>query len=522
MKFLFNKGFSLLVLLSALHLISCSNDDDTPIAVQTDLKVYDFSKALDENPISGFEIGTLLASTNQGSLSFSLIEQEPEGAMALNAKSGILSVNDSNLFDFKNHPVITGIAKVTNGEVSKNINITISLNEIDKKHVYQETINLRSQAEVDAFGSNNYTHLGGTLNIGKFLDLEISDIHDLSPLYSIKSIGKNLIVALNPELQNLHGLDNVLQIKGDIFIAENESLTSIDNIKQAQGLYTAVNISSNNSLKNINGLENLKKLSVVEILDNPVLQDVDGLSGAEKIYNLSIGNNVQLEDINGLHNLTRAEGSVNISNNPSLRNIDGLTNLTHLEENLILIQNSLITNINAFENLEIFPRSIDIADNRSLQTIAGISGVESAIIRIKNNESLISLEGLNSLVSSRNLQISNNESIQNLNQLNNLISVQQIRVQDNSNLSDINGLSNLESVIRFLTIENNNNLSSLDGLGNLLQIGREIRITNNNSLTDFCALQPELFGSGFNGRYEVFNNAYNPTIEDMANGNCSL
>src|SRR5690554_6877715 len=118
MKPQIKKLLPIIFLLAVFNIISCSKEDSTPVSIETTITAYDFSKTIDENPPVGFEIGTLLASTNQGSLSFSLAEQNPTGALSIDATSGKLKVADPSLFNFETNPVISGLAKITNEDVS--------------------------------------------------------------------------------------------------------------------------------------------------------------------------------------------------------------------------------------------------------------------------------------------------------------------------------------------------------------------------------------------------------------------
>ena len=73
-----------------------------------------------------------------------------------------------------------------------------------------------------------------------------------------------------------------------------------------------------------------------------------------------------------------------------------------------------------------------------------------------------------------------------------------------------------------MRISNNILLTNLDGLENLIQIDYALHISSNIALTDFCGLE-NLFINGVGPSfYTVENNAYNPTQQDIIDGNCSL
>src|SRR5690606_20841846 len=246
---------------------SCSKDDT--VAVETKIIPYDFEAIVDEMPPMGYEIGQLLASTNRGTLTYTLLEQSAHEAIAVDGATGKLTVSNPAKFVYELNPIITATTRVSNDQVSEEIKITLTLTKAVNKKVYNGTINLRSQEDVNAFGSEDYTHISGTLNIGKFLDGELSDIHDLSPLTSLEYIGKNLIVGLNPELTILNELDNLTHNSSMIFISSNKQLRSIQILKNVPGHYLTLFIENNEALENLNGLEKLETLTGLRILDNP-------------------------------------------------------------------------------------------------------------------------------------------------------------------------------------------------------------------------------------------------------------
>lgn len=93
-------------------------------------------------------------------------------------------------------------------------------------------------------------------------------------------------------------------------------------------------------------------------------------------------------------------------------------------------------------------------------------------------------------------------------------------------LLNVTGLINVNSNIGLLQMENNDMIISLDGLDNM-RFGI-IEIILNDNLSDFCAIRDavangNIDGDSFdgNGIYSIGENAYNPSVTDMINNNCS-
>ncbi len=85
---------------------------------------------IDENPANGQVLGTILASSTQGTLSYSFSSQNPPGAMAIDAVTGELTVADETLFDFESNPNLVGTVAVTNGLLTTGANVSITLNDV--------------------------------------------------------------------------------------------------------------------------------------------------------------------------------------------------------------------------------------------------------------------------------------------------------------------------------------------------------------------------------------------------------
>ena len=86
-------------------------------------------------------LGTVDASTNQGSLTYSIAEQSVDNAIAVNPSTGELTILNESLFDFETNPTITGIVKVENGDISDTADIIINLNNIIEDSLKSVTLN---------------------------------------------------------------------------------------------------------------------------------------------------------------------------------------------------------------------------------------------------------------------------------------------------------------------------------------------------------------------------------------------
>ena len=102
--------------------------DDAPPTVTVDA----FSKTIAENPTKDQSLGTVVATTNRGRLTYGLTnQQDPAGALAINSSNGELRVANPAFFDYETHPVITAVVTVSGGSTTQIAPITITLSDVE-------------------------------------------------------------------------------------------------------------------------------------------------------------------------------------------------------------------------------------------------------------------------------------------------------------------------------------------------------------------------------------------------------
>lgn len=90
----------------------------------------DFSTAIDENPALHQVLGSIVGTTNKGTVTYELIQQSPTGALTVDVSSGVLTVADPALFDYEANPVITATVRVANDQLVKEAIVHIQLNDV--------------------------------------------------------------------------------------------------------------------------------------------------------------------------------------------------------------------------------------------------------------------------------------------------------------------------------------------------------------------------------------------------------
>jgi len=252
---------------------------------------------------------------------------------------------------------------------------------------------------------------------------------------------------------------------------------------------------------------NLKPLSC--------LQEVTG--------SLSIMGNPHLKDVDELTNLTSIGHSLIVSNNAFLNNIEGLSSVTSSIKNLTITSLGSLEDLSGLENINEIEESIEISFNNSLLNIDDLIDIDmnSVSFEIKHNLVLQSFSGLDSVtIIKERFYIANNAALTDLSGLDNLVLVDgDMYINDNPNLETIHGLEKLEEISDRFFIQTNPELEKLDGLEVLLKTGN-IDINTNISLVNFCGLT-NLFNIGSHSVVLIYDNAYNPSEQNLIDGNCS-
>ena len=447
--------------------------------------------------------------------------------------------------------------------------------------VYDGSITLTTQQEVEDFGSNGYNRVTGGI------DIRGNTINDLSSLKDLKNIGDDLYIR-ETSLTDFEGLDDLVYVGGLFNIFDNNSLLSVEGLNNLIEIGDGLRFYNNDVLVDISALESLVSVGgSLTIIDNGALTntlglhnlitigkslivsecpslvslDLDSLTEVDLAHSwisIQIRENNSLVDIN-LSELVWVGDSLEIEYNESLTNLSNLNKLSYLGYSLIISNNPNLTSM-PFESLVTIDGYFSIHSNDALIDLDGLSSLISVRydFRLEGNSSnLSSISGLGSLETiggdanilntlvenlnafrelttvGGNFSITNNDSLENLEGLNKLSSVDgRFWISNNDSLLNLDGLEGLIStgvdtlvggVGLSLDIVNNDSLLNLNGLINFINAADGdggLSIYNNDLLDDFCGLEAIVTG-GAHSIYSVFSNSYNPTEQDIIDGNCS-
>jgi len=350
---------------------------------------------------------------------------------------------------------------------------------------YVGQLRLRTQQDVIDFGAMNYCAVTNCFYIWYDPNSNTDPIVDLSPLSGLQSVGCLQILG-NIELNSLSGLEGITEVGELIAITDNPQITHIDELQNISSLLNIIVIDNNQLLENIDGLGGISGMSnlggsapQIYIGSNPALISINGLQGIVLIDGgfITISLNNALQNVNGLSQLPNTLGGLSIYGNPNLSDLSGLSHYTNFNGSLNLWGESISNNsLHDLINLSTVGGSFNIGVSNQTSTLDGLNNLTmvGGQFRIYNQDSLVNLDALSSLV-----------------------------------------------FVGSILFETNGMLTNLDGLINLLEVPGDLEIKRNGNLNDFCGLEPLILANGLGGLYIVEQNGYNPTIQDILNGDCS-
>lgn len=107
-----------------------------------------FEVTIDENPATGLALGSIQASTDQGTLTFRLGSEGTPTAFNIDAASGELTVADASLFDFETNTSVNTTVFLSVGDVEQFVNVAVNLNNINE---------ITAPVDIDLFVDENPT-----------------------------------------------------------------------------------------------------------------------------------------------------------------------------------------------------------------------------------------------------------------------------------------------------------------------------------------------------------------------------
>ena len=469
-------------------------------------------------------------------------------------------------------PIVDGLSTMTvyfniskyDGDDSRTCNIqfsntfegiseSITITQSGNKDTFWGDITLSSLQEFEDFKNKEYKKIVGNLyikSISGFSDLglmggsltEVSgEIYIngdfLTNLNGLKSLRKVGYLTINKyKGVDFRGLESLTSIVYDFQLLNEcrplSSFKGLDNLKSIGGSFKMIgDLYDFHELYSFEGLDNLVTIGKDFVIESDFyhFRTFNGLSGLKTIggnFRLSTADRTsfqsfdKINDFNGLNNLERIGGSLTLWGSfDNLISFEGLESLTFLGGNLIdkpyysgdYSSFNSLTSFKGLDNLKTLGGIVldsDVSSFNSLKSFEGLENIEriNRIFILGTSESFSSFSSFNGL--------------------NKLVEIGSLQISNLPNLTNFQGLENLKSVKSSFQVYNFDRLNNIDALYNLTSVGAEaessyynrFEIMNCSRLFDFCSLTNMVHN--FTGTLILSDNGYNPTLEQMQNGEC--
>jgi hypothetical protein len=303
------------------------------------------------------------------------------------------------------------------------------------------------------------------------------------------------------DITSLEGLAGLASIYEFLEVSDNPQLGNLSGLRNLRSVDGELRITYNASLINLDGLQGLEELDAVTIAGNSALTSLDGWPGSIQFMDeIWIEDNASLVDLGALSAVQQLD-SLGIIMNPALARLDGLEGLQSINRHgLYIRENESLVSIEGLSALHTVRDIISIARNALLTNIEGLSGLADADeININGNPLLANLDGLRNLRTAKWFEISLNDALENLDGLSGVRELNILSVNENRSLLHLDGLSGLETIHYNLNLGGNDSLNNIDGLSNVTGRINSIGISSNPELRNIDAL------SGVIGlRYSIY------------------
>ena len=299
-------------------------------------------------------------------------------------------------------------------------------------------------------GRNNLQNLKGIEMLPKLEELEIQGecLNSLSYLRDLPSL-KSLTCSNLADLSGIVGAPNIIELNLLRHPIKYNS-DAINNIIPLKKLSYLQNLTLQCTvLENLNGLEQLKNLKSISLIDCFSLISLNGIPNPEVFGKyIDFRNCSSLQDIRALKGLSNIE-TLNLSGCNSIQNTEGLENI-EIEE--ISIEKPNIKQLNSFRNLNVKSLSLaelEMPSLKGLDVWESITNLEiqQASYTEENTELIKSLSGIEAFINLEKLSMCSEFSSSNAcDRLENLMGVEKLQHLQELDLTGCFAIKDVSSV----------------------------------------------------------------------------
>ena len=354
-------------------------------------------------------------------------------------------------------------------------------------------------------GDTDVTCGGGTILTGT---ITIASDADLAQLQDVSCVDGDLLVA---------GLDTdsiallpLATVTGDVVIAGNAHLTSLDGFGDLREVGGSVLVQGNDALVDITELGQLQRADALQLVGDNALVDVAGLAPLGVFHGgITIADNGAMTTLHGLEGLTIVDKTISITSNrhlislaalDSLRSVSlievsgntaltdlGLTGLEKVDVRVILTSNAVLPSatLPALASVGDFMR---FDSNGALATIDAPTLVTAGSLQVTNDPTVATVTAPRLAFATAGVDFANLPALTHLDLTAMSTIGAELHVITTPQLHDLTGLASLQSIGGDLDVEHADALTSFHGLDQLGLVSGDVTFENNAVLASYAGL----------------------------------
>jgi hypothetical protein len=223
--------------------------------------------------------------------------------------------------------------------------------------------NLEGSSVKSLAGLDKLESIGGNLTLHWNPELE-----SLAALGALRSVGGILKIDGSPKLRALHGLEGITWLLAiDVSLPALDSLQGLRNLQVVQGSLEFRSAGSEGKLRSFEELVSLERIGGYFSLSSSSLESV-GFPSLKSVGDyVSIRSNSRLASL-GFGALERIDGHFSLEDNAALVDLSGVEPITTLDS-LWISENGALTTLSAFARLETITGDLQIGGNPALTSL---------------------------------------------------------------------------------------------------------------------------------------------------------
>ncbi|ARA94136.1 hypothetical protein AWN76_013885 [Rhodothermaceae bacterium RA] len=289
------------------------------------------------------------------------------------------------------------------------------------------------------------------------------------------TLGWYMVVARNPALQSLRGLNWITSVEGSLEVADNPLLTSLDGLDGITSIGGALRIAGNDALTSLAPLAALAT-------DDAAPGNIGTHTDLFTATSIALDDHLVLEDNASLTDCGLLKPYLTNPLRPGPLRVSG--NGVGCDYKSILAAEDPASEDDVFDGDVTLPDQavLDAFAANGYREITGTLRIEGAgVTSLGGLETLTHVDG--------DLVITGALALERLAGLDGLVSVGgDLIIEKNASLATLEGLDRLLAVKGLVRIDENAKLTALSGLESLIAVGGALRITSNGVLTTLKAL----------------------------------